>query len=127
MTAPAWIEGALRDFGRGAGLPDFTLDGRGVAAIRFENGFSLRFEYTGEELAVEVAVPAPDDPATAKRLLSYAQPAAQRGVQTRTARLAKSASAVFATLVPAQDVTLPALNSAFETLWGTAKEFGGAA
>ncbi|MBQ8126014.1 MAG: hypothetical protein IJ173_09065, partial [Kiritimatiellae bacterium] len=57
MTAPNWIEAVVRDFGRGAGLADFALNARGAAAVRFENGLTLRFEYTGEELVVAVTVP----------------------------------------------------------------------
>ena len=38
MRAPNWIEGVVRDFGRGAGIDDFALNDRGAAAFRFENG-----------------------------------------------------------------------------------------
>lgn len=125
MTAPDWITAVVRDFGRSAGISDFTLDARGVAAFRFENGISLRFEYAGGELVVATAVRAANDPATARRLLGYAHPDARFGVKVRAGYLAKSGCAVFAARIAAQEVTLPALNAAFNALWRVATEFGG--
>ena len=53
MSAPSWMESLVREFGKGAGLSNFTLNDRGVAALAFENGASLRFEYAEEMLARE--------------------------------------------------------------------------
>ena len=127
MTAPNWIEAAVRDFGRGAGLPDFALNERGAAAVRFENGVSLRFEFTGEELVVATAVPAANGAASARRVLAYAHPDARLGVAVRTGYLAKTGCAVFAVRLAAGDVTLPVLNTVFGALWRIAAEAGGAA
>ena len=126
MTAPDWITAAVRDFGRGAGIPDFALDACGVAAFRFENGVSLRFEYAGGELVMATDVRAANSSATARRLLGYAHPDARFGVKVRAGYLAKSGSAVFAARLAAQDVTLPVLNAVFQSLWRVATEFGGA-
>ena len=127
MTAPNWIDAVVRDFGRGAGIDGFALNARGAAAIRFENGFSLRFEYRGEELDVIVAVPSANDASTASRVLSYAHPDARFGVRVRACYLAKSGCAAFVARIATQDVTLPSLNAAFSALWRVANEFGGAA
>jgi len=127
MRAPSWIESAVRDFGRGAGIADLALNDRGAAAFRFEDGRSLKFEYIGGELVVMVTVPASNDSATAGRLLSYAHPDARYGVHARVCYLAKSACAAFAVRMSGHDVTMPALNAAYGALWRIAAEFGGAA
>lgn len=127
MTAPNWIDAVVRDFGRGAGIDGFALNSRGAAAVSFENGFSLRFEYRGDELVVLVAVPAANDAQTARRALSCAHPDARFGVRVRVCYLAKSGCVAFAVRIAAQEVTLPALSAAFGALWRVANEFGGAA
>lgn len=127
MTAPTWIEGAVRDFGRGAGLADFSLGERGVAAVRFENGRTLRFEFTGEELVVAVTAATVCDESAARRILSCAHPDARFGARIRAGYLAKSGCAVFAARLAAGDVTLPVLNTVFDALWRAASEAGGAA
>ena len=127
MTAPNWIAGAVRDFGRGAGLADFALNERGTAVVRFENGFALRFELTGEELVVAVTVPMAASPAAAGRILAVAHPDARFGAPVRAGYLAKAGAAVFAVRLAAADVTLPVLNTAFGALWRVATETGGAA
>ena len=127
MRAPNWIAGVVRDFGRGAGIGELALNDRGTAALRFENGYCLRFEYGDDQLAVLVTVPAADGVASARRLLSYAHPDARYGARVRSCYLAKSGCAAFAVRLAAADVTLPALDAAFGALWRVAKEFGGAA
>ncbi len=125
MKAPNWIESVVRDFGRGAGVADLALNDRGTAALRFENGCSLRFEYGNDELDVMVLVPSANDPAAAGRMLSYAHPDARYGVRTRACYLAKSGCAAFVARIAAVDVTMPTLNATFDALWRIAKEFGG--
>ena len=70
MMAPGWITALVRDFGRAAGLSDFTLNERGVAAVSFENGLALRFEFALEALTIAVTVPAVLDVAQARALLA---------------------------------------------------------
>lgn len=127
MKAPVWIETAVRDFARAAGIGNFGLSDRGTAALRFENNVSLRFEYREGELALAAMVPAPNDSATARRLLTYAHPMLRPGATVRAGYLAKTGCAVFAVRLPDASVTLPALNNAFDALWRVATEFGGAA
>lgn len=127
MTAPAWIETAVRDFARAAGIGTFGFSDRGTAALRFENGISLRFEYREGELAMMALVHAPNDPATARRILAYSHPLARPGEPVRSGYLAKAGCAVFAVRLPDESVTLPALNSVFDALWRIATEFGGVA
>lgn len=127
-AAPNWIDAVVRDFGRGAGMDSFALNERGVAALRFEDGRTLRFEYVNDELAVSMSVPVRNDPATARRILATAHPSAARdGLRVRAGYLEKTGCAVFAVRFAARDVTRPALERAFGVLWRIASEYGGAA
>lgn len=126
MTAPAWTDSAVGEFGRSAGLGSLSLGDKGVAALSFQNGLTLSFEYAQDSLYVAMTVPVRLDAPTAGRLLGYAHPGARFGLRLRTGYLAKSGCAVFAVRLADRDVTLPSLNAAFAMLWRIALEFGGA-
>ncbi len=126
MTVPAWIASILVDFGKGAGIPSLEFNERGTAAISFENGQALRFEYVGGALVVAMTVPAYLDPDRAKELFFYSHPDATLGFKVRTGYLARRGAALFAVKIDERAVTLPALNQAFSVLWRIAREFGGA-
>ena len=126
MTAPAWIASIVSEFGKGAGIPGFALNDRDVAALSFENGFTLRFEFFGGALSVAITVPALVDAHSAKSLLAYAHPDARLGFRVRAGSLARRGAAVFAVRLGERDVTLPTVNQAFAVLWRIAQEFGGA-
>ncbi len=126
MSAPTWIESAVREFGQTAGLNALGLGERGSAAVSFDNGISLRFEYVQESLVVAVTIPARLDAQSASRLLAYAHPEARVGFRLRTGYFARSGRAVFAVRLADRDVTVPIINSVFSTLWRIALEFGGA-
>lgn len=127
MSAPAWIDSAVGDFGRSAGLGSLSLGDKGVAALSFQNGLALRFEYAADSLYVAMTVPARLDASAAKRLLGYAHPEARLGFRIRTGYIAKTGRAIFAVRLADRDVTLPAINAVFGLLWRIALEFGGAA
>ena len=122
MTAPVWLNAVIGDFGRAAGLGSLALNERGAAALRFENGATLRLEYTGAELVVAVAVPSADG----KRLLALSHPKARYGFRVRTGIIPKTREAVMAVRLAERDVTLPRVSGAFELLWRLAGETGGA-
>ena len=126
MTAPAWIDSAVGEFGRAAGLGSLSLGDGGVAALSFQNGLSLRLEYADDSLFVAMTVPVRLDESVAGRLLGYAHPDARFGFRLRAGYLAKSGRAVLAVRLPDRDVTLPSINAAFALLWRIALEFGGA-
>ena len=126
MTAPAWIDSAVGEFGRSAGLGSLSLGDRGVAALSFQNGLALRFEYAFDSLYVAMTVPMRLDASAAGRILGYAHPEARFGFRMRTGYLAKSGRAIFAVRLADRDVTLPSVNAAFALLWRVALEFGGA-
>ena len=123
MTAPVWLNAVIGDFGRAAGIGALALNERGAAALRFENGTSLRLEYTGAELVVAVTVPSAD----LKRLLSFSHPKARYGFRVRTGIVPKTREAVLAVRLAERDVTLPHVSAAFELLWRLARDMGGAA
>ena len=123
MTAPVWMNAVIGDFGRAAGIGALALNERGAAALRFEHGIFLRFEYTGSELVVAVTFPSADP----KRLLSLSHPKARYGFRVRAGVLPKTREAVVAVRMAERDVTLPRVSAAFELLWRLAGETGGAA
>ncbi len=128
MSAPVWMESLVKEFGKGAGLPEFALSDRGVAALAFENGASLRFEYADGTLAVMMTVPSSMDSSRAAALLAVAHPEARRGpFRIRTGYLASRARALFAVRLAEREATLPVLNQVFAALWEAAREYGGAA
>ena len=122
MTAPVWLNAVIGDFGRAAGIGVLALNERGAAALRFENGTSLRLEYTGAELVMAVTVPSAD----LKRLLSFSHPKARYGFRVRTGIVPKTREAVLAVRLAERDVTLPRVNAVFGLLWRLAGETGGA-
>lgn len=122
MTAPVWLNAVIGDFGRAAGIGALALNERGAAALRFENGTSLRLEYTGAELVIAVTVPSAD----LKRLLSFSHPKARYGFRVRTGIVPKTREAVLAVRLAERDVTLPRVNAVFGLLWRLAGETGGA-
>ena len=132
MSAPAWLDSVVSEFGRSAGLSGLALNDRGVAALKFETGMFLRLEYDGGHLVVEMTVPvASGSPFGVlerfKRLLAYSNPRSRFGVRVRTGFLAKSQSFLLAVMLAERDVTLPQVNGAFAVLWRLANEIGGAA
>ena len=124
--APVWLDDIVREFGRSAGLSDFTLNDRGAAAVTFETGAQLRFEYAFESLVVALSIPYPaGDPAAARRLLAAAHPGARPGFKLRAGILEKSGRAILAARFPERETTLPAVNAAFAALWRIAEDLAG--
>ena len=124
--APVWLDDIVREFGRSAGLSDFSLNDRGAAAATFETGAQLRFEYAFESLVVALSFPYPcGDPAAARRLLAAAHPGARPGFKLRAGLLEKSGRAILAARFPEREATLPAVNAAFSALWRLAEDLAG--
>ena len=125
MTAPAWVDSVVGEFGQAAGLGRVSLGEKGVAALSFQNGLSLRFEHAFDSLFVAMTAPARLDASSAARLLGYSHPDAHFAFRLRTGYIAKSGRAVFVVRIADRDVTLPTVNSVFAMLWRLAMEFGG--
>ncbi len=127
MTAPSWLNAVIADFGRAAGVAKLALNANGAAALKFANGVSLRFEYTGDELAIAATFALARGAAAVRRLLALANPRRAGGLKLRAGVVAKTGLAVVAVRIPERDVTLPLVNMAFQALWRAAQETGGAA
>ena len=125
MMAPEWLNAVVRDFGRAAGADTFALNDRGAAAITFETGVGLRFEYTGTELVIAVTVPTPANPVALRRALSFAHPMAGTGLHMRVGYFTRTGRIVLAARIAERNVTLPTVNAAFAALWRAADEIGG--
>ena len=124
--APVWLDDIVREFGRSAGLSDFSLNDRGAAAATFETGAQLRFEYAFESLVVALSFPYPAaDPAAARRPLAVAHPGARPPFTPRAGLLEKSGRALLAARFPERETTLPAVNAAFSALWRIAEDLAG--
>ena len=124
--APVWLDDIVREFGRSAGLSDFAFNDRGAAAVTFETGAQLRFEYAFESLVVALSFPYPGgDPEAARRLLAAAHPGARPGFKLRAGLLEKTGRAILAARFPEREITLPAVNAAFSALWRIAEDLAG--
>ena len=123
MSAPKWLNAVLHEFGEGIDLKNFGFNSANAAAIRFETGVSLRFEYALESLLMTIQIPAVQDSETMKTLLKYAQPERRPSFKLRVAYLEKSESAIMVARIPERDANLAAVNSVFNELWLLAEDF----
>ena len=124
--APVWLDDIVREFGRSAGLSDFALNDRGAAAVSFETGAQLRFEYAFESLVVALSFPYPvSDPDAARRLLAAAHPGARPGFKLRAGLQPRTGRALLVARFPEREATLPAVNAAFSTLWRLSEDLAG--
>jgi len=124
--APVWLDDIVREFGRSAGLSDFALNDRGAAAVSFETGAQLRFEYAFESLVVALSFPYPvSDPDAARRLLAAAHPGARPGFKLRAGLQPRTGRALLVARFPEREATLPAVNAAFSALWRISEDLTG--
>ena len=123
MNAPKWLNAVLQEFGEGINLKNFGFNSANAAALRFETGISLRFEYALESLVVTMQIPIIHDPETMKSLLRYAQPERRPSFKLRVAYLEKSGSALMVAIIPERNANLTTVNSVFNELWLLAEDF----
>ncbi len=115
---PEWLNDAVRAFGRQMGLTTFALNERGVAALRFENGTTLRFEYANESLTVAASLALPGGEAAISRLFTAVHPDAGAPMHLRAVYLAKSGEGVYAVRLAEREVNVTAIEGAFRVVWG---------
>lgn len=120
---PVWLQDAVGSFGRRLGLSSLTLNERGVAAVRFENGAALRLERAPGSLCVSVAFPCASDPATLARLLALAHPDNRTAFPIRAARLPRTGEGILVARLAERAVTPTALDTVFSGLWTLANGF----
>ena len=124
MTPPNWMRETIAEFGRSAGIDNFAFNERGTAALGFEKGAALVFEYAYSSLNVMMTVPVVLDPATAAKALSFAVPERRGEFRIKVGFLEKAGRVFFAVRLPHDEVSLPAVNSAFSYLRRMADQFG---
>lgn len=118
MKAPDWMNEAVQAFGRQLNLSTLALNEQGAAGLSFENGVSLRFEYTGEAMMMVAGLKADPDPESLARLLTDVHPSAPRGeYPVRAAYLSRTGELVFAAKLPERMVNVSVLQEAFTELW----------
>ena len=122
-AVPHWLAETMRSFGESLGLQHFAFGERNVAAMTFETGVALRFEYAYETLSVMLVVPTRGETAAIKRLLGYAHPALRGRVTVRTGYSAEKGQTFLVAKLPVAEVSLPMLNAALEDLWRLAEDF----
>ena len=120
---PAWLNGIVREFASGMGLRDFALNDDGAAALRFENGVGLRFEYAMDFLSLSMSVESPQDAASVKLLLSASDPLRRGTFTIRTGIAGNPSRAVFTVRLESAEVTLGNLDAAMAELWRATENF----
>lgn len=124
MSAPFWVSEIIAEFGRSAGIDDFAFNERDVAALGFESGAMLVFEYAYSSLSVMMTVPLYNEPEVAKRVLALSMAERRGDFRIKTGFIARSGRAFFAIRLPHEEISLPLLNSAFSYLRRLADQFG---
>ena len=124
MTPPNWMRETIAEFGRSAGIDNFAFNERGTAALGFEKGAALVFEYAYSSLNVMITVPVVLDSDTAAKALSFVTPERRGEFRVKSGFLEKAGRVFFAVRLPHDEVSLPAVNSAFSYLRRIADQFG---
>ncbi len=122
-AAPRWLDDIIADFGRGAGLQNFTLGERGAAALAGERGTAFYFEYVQPDLLVRMTAEVQKTPETARKVLLFAEPTRQGAYPIRAGFMPHSDKAFFAVKLPQDAVTLPTLTDIFRELRRLAERF----
>ena len=120
---PAWLNGIVREFASGMGLRDFALNDDGAAALRFENGVGLKFEYAMDFLSLSMSVESPQDADAVKLLLSASDPLRRGAFAIRTGIAGNPSRAVFTVRLESAEVTLGNLDAAMAELWRATENF----
>jgi type III secretion system chaperone SycN len=105
------------------GLKDFALNADGAAALRFENGVALRFEYAMDFFSLSMSVESPQDVAAVKLLLSASDPLRRGAFAVRTGTAGNPPRAVFMVRLEPAEVTLGNLDAAMAELWRATENF----
>lgn len=117
---PEWLNDTVRSFGHQLGLRSFELNDRGAAAVRFENGNSIRFEYANDSLLISAGVPMSATEENIKSLLTAVHPAARHVTRLRAAYLERAGEAVYVARIPERDVNVTGIETVFRELFGAA-------
>ena len=124
MTPPQWMNEVLAEFGRSAGIDDFRFGDNATAALQFESGATLVFEYAYLSLVVMMAVPVAAGSSVAAKALEFVTPERRGEFRIKAGLLSNKEKVFFAVRLPHEEVSLPVINSAFSQLRRLADQFG---
>lgn len=124
MVPPHWMNEVIAEFGRSAGIDGFSFGSNATAALGFESGASLVFEYAYSSLVVMMTVPVALDSSVAAKALKFVMPERRGEFRIKAGFLSEKGKVFFAVRLPHDEVTLPVLNSAFSYLRRLADQFG---
>lgn len=124
MEPPHWMNDVIAEFGRSAGIDGFSFGANATAALGFESGASLVFEYAYSSLIVMMTVPVALDSSVAEKALKFVMPERRGEFRIKAGFLSEKGKVFFAVRLPHDEVTLPVINSAFSYLRRLADQFG---
>ena len=124
MVPPHWMNDVIAEFGRSAGIDGFSFGANATAALGFESGASLVFEYAYSSLIVMMTVPVALDSSVAEKALKFVMPERRGEFRIKAGFLSEKGRVFFAVRLPHDEVTLPVINSAFSHLRRLADQFG---
>lgn len=124
MTAPDWLNEAVRAFGRQMGLGSFALSERGTAGVRFENGVSLRLEYAEGALMMFAGVAMEPRSELLRRLFTGSHFASGSPLPVRAAYLERGGEGLYVVRLDERRVDVSSLEAAFRVLWQLAVSLG---
>ena len=124
MMPPHWMNEVIAEFGRSAGIDGFSFGPNATAALGFESGASLVFEYAYSSLIVMMTVPVALDSSVAEKALKFVMPERRGEFRIKAGFLSEKGKVFFAVRLPHDEVTLPVINSAFSYLRRLADQFG---
>ena len=124
MMPPHWMNDVIAEFGRSAGIDGFSFGANATAALGFESGASLVFEYAYSSLIVMMTVPIALDSSVAEKALKFVMPERRGEFRIKAGFLSEKGRVFFAVRLPHDEVTLPVINSAFSYLRRLADQFG---
>ena len=124
MVPPHWMNDVIAEFGRSAGIDGFSFGANATAALGFESGASLVFEYAYSSLIVMMTVPVALDSSVAEKALKFVMPERRGEFRIKAGFLSEKGKVFFAVRLPHDEVTLPVINSAFSYLRRLADQFG---
>jgi type III secretion system chaperone SycN len=124
MVPPHWMNEVIAEFGRSAGIDGFAFGPNATAALGFESGASLVFEYAYSSLIVMMTVPVALDSSVAEKALKFVMPERRGEFRIKAGFLSEKGRVFFAVRLPHDEVTLPVINSAFSYLRRLADQFG---
>ena len=124
MVPPHWMNEVIAEFGRSAGIDGFSFGANATAALGFESGASLVFEYAYSSLIVMMTVPVALDSSVAEKALKFVMPERRGEFRIKAGFFSEKGRVFFAVRLPHDEVTLPVINSAFSYLRRLADQFG---